>query len=85
MIKRDLLLHQSKSHCSCVNFSVDSVLLLIIQHEELMKWLPSRVARTRIRVIGLNYREILTQTKGNLVRGIGAIQVGVNGVKMTEK
>lgn len=50
-----------------------------------MKWLPSRVTRTRIRVIGLNYREILTQTKGNLVRGIGAIQVGVNGVKMTEK
>ena len=50
MIKRDRLLHQSKSHRSSVNFSVDSVLLLIIQHEELMKWLPSRITRTRIRV-----------------------------------
>lgn len=68
VVKRDLLLHQSKSHRSSKNFSVDSVLLLIIQHEELMKWLPSRVTRTRIRVIGLNYSEILTQKKGNLVR-----------------
>ena len=39
------------------------VVLLIIQQEELMKCHPSGVTRTRIRVIGVNFSEILIKVK----------------------
>ena len=37
--------------------------LPIIQQEELMKWHPSGVTRTRIRVTGVNFSEILIKRK----------------------
>ena len=35
----------------------------IKQQEELTEWHPSEVTRTRIRVIGVNFSEILTKGK----------------------
>ena len=59
-----------------------------IQPEELMEWHLSGVTRTRIRVIGVNFSEFLSQGKGNLIlsqRGIRSIRVRFNRVKMNEK
>ena len=39
------------------------VVLPIVHQEELMKWHPSGVTRTRIRVIGVNFSEILVKRK----------------------
>ena len=39
------------------------VVLLIIQQEELMKWHPSGVTRTRIRVIEVNFSEMSIKVK----------------------
>ena len=64
MIKRVIFSsHQSKSNYCSVNFSVDLVVLPIIQQEGLMKWPLSRVTRTRIRVIGVNFSEILIKRR----------------------
>ena len=55
------------------------VFLQIIQQEVLMECHPSGVTRTRIRVIGVNFSELLIKGKGNFVR------VRVNRVKLTKK
>ena len=52
----------------CTNQNLIALVLLlvglpIIQQEELMKWHPSGVTRTRIRVIGVNFSEILIKRK----------------------
>ena len=39
------------------------LVLPIIQPEELMNWHPSGVTRTRIRLIGVNFSEILIKGK----------------------
>ena len=40
-----------------------AVLSIITQQEELMKWHPIGVTRTRIRVIGVNVNEMLIKVK----------------------
>ena len=40
-----------------------AVLSIIIQQEELMKWHPIGVTRTRFRVIGVNVSEMLIKVK----------------------
>ena len=60
MIKYDLFV-TNQNHI--VVALVLAVLSIIIQQEELMKWHPIGVTRTRIRVIGVNVSEMLIKVK----------------------
>ena len=57
------LLHQLKSNFCRVSFDVFYRGAIYNTEEKLMRWHPSGVTRTTIRVIGVNFGEIFIQGK----------------------